>query len=46
MRGPRIPTFSLCLAPLLTCGYLNAADVPNLSKIDRHIPKQPVYQAK
>src|SRR5437899_12281395 len=47
MRRARTPAFSLCLGLLvLTAGSSDAADLPDLSKIERRLAKEPTYQAK
>jgi hypothetical protein len=47
MRGSRTPSGVLCFALLLlTSGATAAADLPDLSKIERRLAKEPVYKAK
>jgi hypothetical protein len=47
MRRATTPAFSLCLGLLvLTGGSTHAADLPDLSKIERRLAKEPTYQAK
>src|SRR5262249_10308212 len=47
MRGDRTPSLGFCWGLLLLMGgFANAADVPDLSKIDRRIVKEPAYKAK
>jgi hypothetical protein len=46
MREARILSFSSCLGFLLvTAGYATAIEVPDLSKIDRQIAKEPTYKS-
>ena len=47
MRGMRTPIFSLAAGVLLLSGgYANAADRPDLGKIERRIAREPVYKSK
>jgi hypothetical protein len=47
MAGMRTKVFWFCSGLLLLiAGYADAAGIPDLSKIERHIVKEPVYQAK
>ncbi|HYT92873.1 MAG TPA: hypothetical protein VEL76_29420 [Gemmataceae bacterium] len=46
MRGMKTPTRTTCLGLLvLMTASTHAADVPDLSKIERHIRKEPAYKA-
>jgi hypothetical protein len=47
MRGPRTQSLSMCLCVLLIAGKsADAAPMPDLSKIDRRIAKEPAYKNK
>jgi hypothetical protein len=47
LRRDRTSFLSICLGLLLlTGGHTNAADRPDLSKIERRIAKEPIYKAK
>jgi hypothetical protein len=47
MRRDRTPSYSICFGLLLlTGGYTNAANSPDLSQIERRIAKEPVYKVK